>query len=59
MPEWAIGVLLNPRRNKVVEISFNELIDIAAAGKSKIEILELFSSIVGDYALKALPEFRL
>ncbi len=57
--EWQSAILVNPRRCKLVEISFNELIEVTAAGKSKIEILELFASIVGDYALKALPEFRL
>lgn len=56
--EWNSVTLLNPRRNYVVDLTFNEIIEVTAAGKSKIEILELFSSIVGDFALKALPEFK-
>jgi hypothetical protein len=57
--EWQTGILLNPRLNHIVEVSFDELVATTAAQKSKIEILELFSSIVGDYAQKILPEFRL
>lgn len=56
--EWKNVILLNPRKNHIVELSFNEIIETTAAGKSKIEILELFSSMVGDIALKALPEFK-
>ncbi|WP_200552192.1 hypothetical protein [Kosakonia sp. LAM2021] len=52
MNEWKTGVLLNPRANKYIEIDFNELVRIAAAGRTKLELLELFSSIVGDYAYK-------
>lgn len=58
-PEWISGVLLNPRLNLVLEVPFDHLVEVTAAGRSKVEVLELFSSIVGDYALKVLPEFRL
>ncbi|AER31634.1 hypothetical protein [Pantoea ananatis] len=50
--EWKTGILLNPRANKYIEIDFNELVRIVAAGRTKLELLELFSSIVGDYAYK-------
>lgn len=50
--EWKTGLLLNPRANKYIEIDFNELVSIAASGRTKLELLELFSSIVGDYAYK-------
>ncbi|CNH10948.1 Uncharacterised protein [Yersinia enterocolitica] len=50
--EWNTGILLNPRANKHIEISFHELVKIAGAGRTKLELLELFSSIVGDYAYK-------
>ncbi|MFM4940389.1 hypothetical protein [Aeromonas enteropelogenes] len=50
--EWSSGILLNPRLNKFIEIKFDELIKITGAGRTKIEILELFSSIIGDYAYK-------
>ena len=33
--EWKSCILLNPRRNHVVEISFNDIIKVAAAGRSK------------------------
>lgn len=50
--EWKYGVLLNPRLNKYIEFDFTDLVKIFGAGRSKIEILELFSSIIGDYALR-------
>ncbi|HHQ4608676.1 TPA: hypothetical protein ACSP2B_000859 [Aeromonas veronii] len=50
--EWSSGILLNPRLNKLIEIKFDELIKITSAGRTKIEILKLFSSIIGDYAYK-------
>lgn len=50
--EWKNGILLNPRANKYVEISFHDLVKVAGAGRTKLELLELFSSIVGDYAYK-------
>ncbi|MBU2874000.1 hypothetical protein [Marinobacter salexigens] len=50
--EWESGILLNPRLNKHIEFKFDELIKVAGAGRSKIELLELFSSLVGDYAFK-------
>lgn len=50
--EWESGILLNPRLNKCIEIKFDELVKVVGAGMSKIELLELFSSLVGDYALK-------
>lgn len=57
--EWKTVALINPRLNHKVELSFDEIIRVTSAGKTKVQILELFSSIVGDYALKSLPEFRL
>lgn len=47
--EWKTGLLVNPRLNKYIEIEFNQLINFSAAGRSKLEILELFESIVSDY----------
>lgn len=57
--EWDRCILINPRRNVMLDIQFDEMIQTCSAGRSKIEILELFSSIVGDYALKSIREYRL
>ncbi len=57
-PEWEKIIFINPRRNYCLEIDFDELIEVCGAGKSKIEILELFSFMIGDLALKTLPEFK-
>jgi hypothetical protein len=44
--EWSHGVLINPRMNLSVRFSFDELIRIIAADRSKVDILELFSSMI-------------
>lgn len=48
--EWTHAVLLNPRLNKMVQVSFDELIALVSAGRSKIEILETLEALVGDEA---------
>lgn len=50
--EWKRGVLLNPRSNRFVEFEFNELIHLVTGGVSKVEVLELFRSIVSEYSSK-------
>lgn len=50
--EWKSGVLLNPRLNKCVEIELDSLVKFASAGSSKVELLELFSSLAGDYRFR-------
>lgn len=52
--EWHECILLNPRMNLVLRLSFNEIIGITGAGRSKVEILELFSSIVDDEASRSM-----
>lgn len=46
--EWSQVVLMNPRLCTSVTIAFDELVRMLAAGRSKVEILELFSVIVGE-----------
>lgn len=52
--EWSEAVLLNPRQNLIVEISFNELIEITGAGRTKVELLQLFLWMVGDYSSRVI-----
>src|SRR5262249_7886159 len=47
-PEWSEGILLNPRLNLTVSLPFNEIINVIGGGRSKVELLELFASLVGD-----------
>jgi hypothetical protein len=56
--EWESGILLNPRLNLMVEFSFGEILSIVAAGRSKVDILELFSAAVGEYTLRMLADER-
>jgi len=44
--EWSEGILMNPRLNLIVRFTFAELIEIIAAGRSKVELLEAFSAMV-------------
>lgn len=53
-PEWSHGALINPRLNLTVEISFDELVRLAGGGMSKIEMVEVFSSMMNDKASHAL-----
>ena len=55
--EWTDALLVNPRLNKVVEISFNDVIRIIGAGRTKVDLLELFSSMVSDHNLRVLDQF--
>lgn len=52
--EWSTGVLLNPRLNLVVEVNFDELIATVGAGRSKVDVLELFSWMIGDHSGRAI-----
>ena len=53
-PEWSDAMLVNPRINKVVEISFDHVIKVIGAGRTKVDLLELFSSMVADHNLRLL-----
>lgn len=52
--EWETGVLLNPRRNQIVEFSFDELISTVGAGRSKVDVLELFGWLIGDHSRRLI-----
>ncbi len=57
--EWSSAVLLNPRLNHMMEFTFDDLIGLMAAGRSKVELLEMFSFVVGEYGLKAVSNVEL
>jgi hypothetical protein len=48
--EWSHGILINPRLNLLVRFSFDEVVAVVGAGKSKVELVELFSAILGNRA---------
>ena len=50
-PEWLQGILINPRLNLFVKFSFGELIQIIAGDRSKIDLVELFSTMIVSRAL--------
>jgi len=51
--EWSHIIFINPRLNYVLELDFDDIISVIASGRSKIDVLELFSSMVGDHAPRA------
>jgi hypothetical protein len=51
-PEWSDGILVNPRLNHIVKLPFDEIISVIGAGRSKVDLLELLSSMIGDPTLK-------
>ena len=54
--EWTRCVLLNPRLNKYFSFFFSDIVQITAAGRSKVEILELFASVIGKDTLRKVSE---
>jgi hypothetical protein len=46
--EWGACILINPRLNLIVEFAFNDLVLAVSAGRTKVELLELFAWLVGD-----------
>src|SRR5262249_43734956 len=47
-PEWSHGVLMNPRLNLLVKFSFNDLVGLVGAGRSKVELLETLGVVIAD-----------
>jgi len=47
-PEWSSGILVNPRLNFFVRFSFDEIISVVGRGQSKVELVELFSAVLGS-----------
>jgi hypothetical protein len=46
--EWRDFVLLNPRNGEKVLMKFNSFLSIISSGRTKVEILQLFQSLVGS-----------
>lgn len=50
--EWSEGVLLNPRSAKYVALNFDEFLHVISSGRSKVEVLQLFVSMIGTRDMK-------
>jgi hypothetical protein len=44
--EWSEGVLLNPRTGRYLAFRFDEFLRVVSAGRTKVDILGLFASMV-------------
>lgn len=45
--EWTEGILMNPRSGEFVRFDFDRLLGLISSGRSKVEILQIFASVVG------------
>lgn len=50
--EWTEGILLNPRSAKYVLFKFDDLLRVISGGRTKVEIFQLFSSMVSTRDVK-------
>jgi hypothetical protein len=57
--EWTSVILVNPRLNYVLNLTFDEIVGVIGAGRSKVDLLQLFSSMVGDHSERLVAEMRL
>ncbi|MCD4504184.1 hypothetical protein LQR30_08710 [Chromobacterium piscinae] len=46
--EWENFVLLNPRSGEIVTMAFDAFLSIISSGRTKVDILQLFLSLVGS-----------
>ena len=46
--EWQDFILLNPRRGEMLSLCFDNFLSIISSGRAKIDILQLFQSLVGS-----------
>jgi hypothetical protein len=53
--EWVGGILVNPRLNLIVKFKFDDLIEIISSGRSKVELVEIFSSIIESRSSSLAP----
>jgi hypothetical protein len=51
-PEWSEAILVNPRLNFVVRVPFDMLVRTTGGGRSKVELLEVFSALVGERGVR-------
>lgn len=54
--EWEKGVLMNPRLNLVVVVDFDDLLRTVGAGRTKVEVLELFRWLIGDHSSRLIEQ---
>lgn len=50
--EWDDVILFNPRSGSLVKFNFNSFINIISSGRTKLEILQLFISIIGTRSIR-------
>jgi hypothetical protein len=52
--EWMTLILVNPRRNRIVEMHVDEIVGLISHSVSKVEVLQLFAALVEDFSLNSL-----
>lgn len=46
--EWGEFILLNPRRGERVSMSFDDFLLVISSGRTKVDIVQLFQSLIGS-----------
>lgn len=46
MQPWKLGIIFNPRKNKYVQVNFEELHSLVAGGRNVIETVELLQNTI-------------
>lgn len=54
--EWSEIILVNPRKNSILELDVNALLTIVGAGRTKVELFELFSALVDKHSMRMLGD---
>jgi hypothetical protein len=52
--EWMTLLLINPRRNVIVEMHVDEVVGLISHSASKVEALQLFAALVEDFSLNSV-----
>lgn len=50
--EWSNAILINPRHCRLLSLSFSDLVQLLGGGKSKVELVELFASLIEGHKLQ-------
>lgn len=50
--EWKEFILFNPRSGAIVQLSFEKFLSVISSGRTKIDILQLFQSLVGSRLIR-------
>lgn len=54
--EYREVILINPRRNQLIQLTVDEILQLVASGRSKLEIAQLFTALVSEHVMRIASE---